>query len=833
MAAAALGVGAVHAAVLCAVAGVVIVASLVAAREFPTTHARPEATALLVTAMALTLFTALQFMPMPVRLLQLLSPHAADVWSRVLVPLRESGPTWAPISVDPYATRVEALKGCTYLLAFLVALGVARRTAGRFFLGGAIVMIAVVLAIAALLHPAFGATRLYGLYEPGPGISDRHLAPLLNPNHLAAYLNLGFCIALSAAVASSAPVPRPLSAAVALLLAATQFFWVASRGGVATMLLGTVLVISLSRGARAKLRQKGAWLMLVTGVTVVGATLTLVFANTDDVLKAELLQTDVSKVGLGLQGMRLATLAPLVGVGRGAFETAFPYVREGTGYMLFTNPENVFVQWCSEWGFPLSFAALIAVGVALRPSVRAHFSGATGAWAAVVVNGVHNLVDFSSEIPGVTLSTVVCAAIVVAGSSHRKPRLSVEKWTEHGRAIAFGCSAACAALIAVVAVGLGRDVGADRRALYEAAAVRPLGVQEIHEVARTAMLRHPAEPYLPFAVALRAARFSGDNPLPWFDATLERAVVYGQAHSILAAVLARRFPAQSRLEHRIATEQDPSLAAALVQDAPRIVSSYEDALELLPASPELGNVVLQRIVAPLAPRLPSTACRLEQDLAKREPDLREPVLQAARDAAADVEDEAPWCVEAARASCVARALALAHDVQRLSPRECLGFTLEARVLSASGQRGAAFDVVQKASESVDDRVLCLRSVFAMAKADGLRQRATAALDAIVRAGCTDDQACAEQLGWVGDQQRELGNVMSALAVYKRVREKTPDDEGVLQAMAELAARAGLHAEALQYYRELAERHPAEGKWTKAVEQERGLVGREGQARSER
>jgi tetratricopeptide (TPR) repeat protein len=157
----------------------------------------------------------------------------------------------------------------------------------------------------------------------------------------------------------------------------------------------------------------------------------------------------------------------------------------------------------------------------------------------------------------------------------------------------------------------------------------------------------------------------------------------------------------------------------------------------------------------------------------------------------------------------------------------VGFTLEARLLAATGQRDAGLDLLQKASASVDDRVACLRSLFEMAKASGMRQRATLALDAIVRAGCTDDQGCAAQLEWVGDQQRALGNIMSALAVYKRAREGAPGDEGVLAAIADIAAQAGLHGEALQYYRELAERNPAEGKWAKAVDQERGLLGKEG------
>ena len=35
---------------------------------------------------------------------------------RVPLPLGEAGPRWAPITLDPIATRVEVLEGVAYLL---------------------------------------------------------------------------------------------------------------------------------------------------------------------------------------------------------------------------------------------------------------------------------------------------------------------------------------------------------------------------------------------------------------------------------------------------------------------------------------------------------------------------------------------------------------------------------------------------------------------------------------------------------------------------------------------------------------------------------------------
>ena len=81
-------------------------------------RARAPATILLFTGLGLTAYTALQCVPMPI-----------------------AGPRWAPITLDPIATRVEVLKGVAYLLA-------------------------LVLALAAVLHPAFGERKLDGIYDP-------------------------------------------------------------------------------------------------------------------------------------------------------------------------------------------------------------------------------------------------------------------------------------------------------------------------------------------------------------------------------------------------------------------------------------------------------------------------------------------------------------------------------------------------------------------------------------------------------------------------------------------------------------------------------------------
>ena len=114
----ALAVGTVHTITLCLVTVVLAAAAVLGWWGAEPMRARAPATLLLFTGIGLTLYTALQCVPMPIGWLAAIAPHNADVWSRALSPLHEPGPSWAPITLDPIATRVEVLKGVAYLLTF-------------------------------------------------------------------------------------------------------------------------------------------------------------------------------------------------------------------------------------------------------------------------------------------------------------------------------------------------------------------------------------------------------------------------------------------------------------------------------------------------------------------------------------------------------------------------------------------------------------------------------------------------------------------------------------------------------------------------------------------
>ena len=824
----ALAVGTVHTVTLCIVTALLAAAAALVWWDAEPIRVRPAATVLLVTGIGLTAYTALQCVPLPMRWLSILAPYNGAVWSRALSPLREPGPGWTTLTLDPGATRVEVLKGVAYLLAFVTALRLARRRGGIRFLASAIMMTGVMLAVAALLHPAFGAHKLFGLYEPTAEISARHLAPLMNPNNLAGYLNLALCLALAATFAPEPDLPRPITGAAALLLGATQI-WVASRAGVITMVLGALLALATVHVGRSR-RQAVSVLTLSTGaVAALGAAL-IVFGGSDDA-SSELLQADISKLTSITHMLRMLPQVVIFGCGRGAFESAYQAFRVDPGNVTYAYPENIVAQWVSEWGLPVGLAGLAALAYALRPSaVLARSATAAGAWAGIVAVTVQNLADLGSEIPGLVLAGVVCAAIVVAGTRGDHERWRVERWGQTPRALAIGGPAVAAAGIALAASGIPRELHADQRTLYEAVAKRVISAAGMRATAREAMLRHPAEPYLPFIAGLRALSFHDDNPIPWLAAALERASIYAPAHMMLARTLSVRSPSQARLEYRLTIEQAPELSGYVINDgssdASLQVESFVDAMELVPSG-KAGAPVLERLVSKLAYRLPATSMRLDEELAARVPAKFEPALRAAEAAVEDVKasDPAVWCNGASMSVCLREAIGRADGTIRIAGNECEPHVLRARARIAAGEAMAALTELQAATDTVTDRVGCLQALEGIAQTLGDESRANAALNEIARAGCSDDKECAQNLRWVAAQEEAAGNPRKALVLYRRASERAPEDDNLLESVARLAVQAGLHNEAVDSYEKLARRHPLDARWTSALEVEREAVAR--------
>src|SRR6202011_5508392 len=107
---------------------------------------------------------------------------------------------------------------------------------------------------------------------------------------------------------------------------------------------------------------------------------------------------------------------------------------------------------------------------------------------------------------GVMLALVACAAIVSAGSAGTKPRSRVARWSAAPRVVAgVGVVLAIVGFL-LVRSGIDHELGEEQAALRTRAFDPATSREAFHGHVRVAMSRHPAEPYFPFAGALRASR---------------------------------------------------------------------------------------------------------------------------------------------------------------------------------------------------------------------------------------------------------------------------------------------------------------------------------------
>jgi tetratricopeptide (TPR) repeat protein len=139
---------------------------------------------------------------------------------------------------------------------------------------------------------------------------------------------------------------------------------------------------------------------------------------------------------------------------------------------------------------------------------------------------------------------------------------------------------------------------------------------------------------------------------------------------------------------------------------------------------------------------------------------------------------------------------------------------------AIGDAATGLDELEKAIDVVSDRVACLQKLESIAHSAGDEQRAQQALDRVANAGCSEDAECARNLAWMAQREQARGNVQKALALYRRANQRAPQDDALLEAIAGLAAAAGLHGEAAEDYEQLARRHPQDSRWKQAAQSEK-------------
>jgi tetratricopeptide (TPR) repeat protein len=501
----------------------------------------------------LILFTLLQIVPLPAGLVKWLAPAVFHVRSRAFVPMDLPPPPLMPLTLDVTLTAMELGKLLCYAAIYWLTLSYTRRNGPSFVLN-LVIVTGIIAAGIFLAHKILMLDKLYGFYTPRRAVGTGGVvnAPLINANHMAGVLGLTTAVAIGRALVITAKSRRLLSIGIAGLLGGTLIVTL-SRGGIAAFLAGQclfVLVVLVGRLDRKETRRPlhvpVAWLP-------VGAVLALgigLFAAQDAVI-GEFINGDIKKLDLALDGIPLVGKFWTTGVGRGAFWVGFPLVSSLSTTITFSHAENIVIQLLSDWGVLVGgFALLVsiyAVGRCLRDiPTRVDI---VGVLAALVTFGIHNLVDFNSEVFGVGVIATALVGVII-GSYPSRRRWSAGRvrkpvlWVGAIGSILVGPG---------VALYYGPlSVDAEEQALYRAWRSKDEKPFE-NENLRASLQRHPASAYLPFIVGVRHYYNQSGNPLPWLARAVELNGASSAAHFYIGRILLKHgYTDQGMVELRLA-----------------------------------------------------------------------------------------------------------------------------------------------------------------------------------------------------------------------------------------------------------------------------------------
>jgi O-Antigen ligase len=693
--------------------------------------------AMLWLLLGLVVFTLLQVIPLPLAWLGVVAPHSADVWSG-LSALDGSQRVRASISLDPGASALEALRWGMYAAVLAGAL-VARRERTTVWLAELLFLSALAVALITLLHGLVGAERIYGIYQPSFTVERFRRGPLLNSNNLSGYLNLGLGAAAGLWLSGRTKLPHWLLG-VGTLLVLSLDLASGSRGGLLALVLAAV-VLGIWYARTASVSQTWRTSALVAGsLGVLGSALALLLGGNR--LIAELASGDVArKVAAWRWSLDLIRENTWLGVGRGAFESAFGAYRgrvSADWTAVFSHPENIALQWVTEWGVVVGGGALV-VGAALL--LRAFVRGSrealqVGLGLGLVALVAQNLVDLSSEVPGVAVAMVVAAAAILDRPQAPEAPPSLRPMLVAG---------AGATLLVLLAFALGRQpVHLERDQLSQR--YRALNVKDA--AARTAfraelagaMSRHPAEAYFPLLGGLVANRGRDQNALRWLNRALELGPSNGTTHLALADTFRLKHAVgQAFLHLKLAVEHDVTLQGSVTTRAVKWARNLDE-LELAFPDERRAELLAEACARYNSLQRAIPCWRRTSEQAPSEVTLRERLVESLARA---TEQQVAPCAGTEQAACVTEVRAQAGDLSARKPASWRGPAALARVTRDEPEQKALARQVLQACPGGVAGADCAREALVLADRFALLDLAAAAAEKVIATSCSTNAACAE------------------------------------------------------------------------------------------
>ncbi|MFH1130954.1 MAG: O-antigen ligase family protein, partial [Pseudomonadota bacterium] len=553
-----------------------------------------------------TTFTLLQILPLPFHLLSIIAPDNAETLEVSLAALgTKSG--WYPISLDAEATLWETIKIGSCTLAFIASHNLLADRQQRDRLLGSLVIAGSFITMMGLVGALVAPGKFLFVYTPKFALNSELIrTSFVNPNHAAAFLTLCTILAMGLALGRRNQKKRVLFLAAAALTG-TGVFLTLSRGGIVTLCAALLCfgILQLWQSRDGKLTHL-LWVLVVL-VVVLGLAAWMGY----DHIVSEYDRTISSgiqggKLRLWSSGLGMVLANPLVGVGRGAFMTAFTrYIEQGTPLLqTYSHMENQYLHLAAEWGIPVGLGLILASGLAV---FRWWMRGRQDPQTTAVLVGLcglagHNLVDFNLEILGLAMPAAILTGIL-SSSAHSEAQRKIEA---QNATISVPITSTKNFAVALAAVGvflivlcgwslskpsLDPDV---RLARAVEVAKNPKYLSDALALLESAIKYRPAD-YLPHLVGAQLIRRTEPKKaLEWINRALFLYPMSPDTH-VEAARILRSFGRrrQALLEYELALPNSPTQWNVLSEALP-ICHNVVEIEKLLPEQPkEYGTALIQ------------------------------------------------------------------------------------------------------------------------------------------------------------------------------------------------------------------------------------------------
>jgi O-antigen ligase len=347
-------------------------------------------------------------------------------------------PTQEVISINPWRTHAELLKLMSYVMACWLAFDMARHSENAGLILNAVICICAIYALYAFILAIFDWSQKDVFYA-SPHVKGDISGPFVQRNSFATYCGMGTVAAIAKLVADSSHAivtgrgARQLALTLmqyvfgrgAYLLVAMVFCFAGviasgSRAG-ATASLGGLIAMALVVLPVARHRASKAWAIGGALACILPMLLLVLFSG--DTLANRLAAlfdagaADGTRILLWDAAWRMIKNAPLLGLGLGSFQDAYPlyaqqllpYVMDKAhcDYLEFAAGIGV-VAAAMWWGAMALVAWHCLRGVWTRRRDRVF---PLVGFSACVIVAIHSSVDFSLQLPAVSLLFAVLLGV--------------------------------------------------------------------------------------------------------------------------------------------------------------------------------------------------------------------------------------------------------------------------------------------------------------------------------------------------------------------------------------------------------------------------------------